>query len=395
MRELRLGELCRLRAGSAFPQDQQGSSTGEIPFIKVSDMSLPENGKFLNVANNWITLEQRARLKVTLAEPGSVLFAKIGAALHAERFRVATRPTGFDNNMMSATANPMTCDANYLYYLLKTLDIATHAVGSALPYLKQGDLAAIPCLIPDLEAQKAIAEVLGVLDDKIAANAQLAMTAADLASATYDLARQQGKAAPAALSELVRTQYGITTSATSGDGPRLLRVTDINKKPWIEWSSAPGCVVDELDRAKYRLSEGDIVVARMADPGKAAYIDPGDPDAVFASYLVRLTPSNPDLALYIYYFLRSPQYQTYTEGATTGSVQRNMNAKVIVAAEIALPPGAVIERFNASVRNFRATISSHLQENARLAELRDALLPQLMSGRIRVKDAESVVEGVV
>ena len=137
------------------------------------------------------------------------------------------------------------------------------------------------------------------------------------------------------------------------------------------------------------------MVARMADPGKAAYFDKGDPDAVFASYLVRLRALNPANALFIYYFLRSDEYQQYADAATTGSVQRNMNAKVITGVEISLPDERVLAEFNAAVRPLRASIQAALNEVRLLAGTRDSLLPLLMSGKIRVKEAEEVVQGVV
>ena len=143
------------------------------------------------------------------------------------------------------------------------------------------------------------------------------------------------------------------------------------------------------------MSAGDILVARMADPGKAAYIDVEHPDAVFASYLVRLRPFEPSQALYIYYFLCSPEYRAYSAGAMQGSVQKNMNAKVIVDTQIALPGEESLTEFNAFVSPIRSQIQQMLSENATLKAVRDTLLPLLMSGKLRVQDAETALEGVL
>lgn len=244
--------------------------------------------------------------------------------------------------------------------------------------------------IPPLEEQQAIAEVLGALDDKIAANTKLAETLAETATAYFNLYSQNGgESVP--LSEIVTTQYGVTTSSHEDPGPHFLRVTDINKKPWIEWDTTPFCTVSEAEWEKYKVMAGDILVARMADPGKAAFIDPGDPEAVFASYLVRLKSLNPDHALFIYYFLRSPKYRNYAEGAMQGSVQKNMNAKVIVATDISIPDINILRKFNGVVTHIRAQIQGTLRENRKLAQMRDALLPQLMPGKLRVREAEEIV----
>ncbi|WP_166789361.1 restriction endonuclease subunit S [Cryobacterium sp. TMS1-20-1] len=273
--------------------------------------------------------------------------------------------------------------------------IATHTIhGATVNRIGLSTMPEWPIAIPSLLEQRAIAEVLGALDDKIAVNGKQAGKAAELATATYVAVRSR-RGERFLLDELVTTQYGFTTSAHSEPGPKFLRVTDINKHPWITWGSTPNCTLGDADREKYRVEEGDILVARMADPGKAAFIDEGDPEAVFASYLVRLKAKNPDDALFIYYFLRSDEYRNYSEGAMQGSVQMNMNAKVIVGTTISCPTRQDIALFNARIKPLRRVIQSALQENAQLAATRDALLPQLMSGKLRVKDVEKSLAGVL
>ncbi len=192
----------------------------------------------------------------------------------------------------------------------------------------------------------------------------------------------------ARLSDLCSTQYGYTASALSEPvGPKLLRVTDINKRNWIEWDTVPYCSISVEDKAKYALSLGDIVVARMADPGKSAIVEE-QIDAVFASYLVRLKTTSLAHAYYLYGFLKSDAYREYSESATSGSVQANMNAKVIVGAKLLVPPTAVMEAYLHSVLPLRRRIVANLRESRTLTALRDALLPKLISGELRVKDVE-------
>ena len=267
-------------------------------------------------------------------------------------------------------------------------------VGAIFSSLNVRDIAQIRLNFPDRRTQQNITEVLDALDDKIAANSKIAETLAEMASAQFDL-RARDSMVSVPLRDLVTTQYGVTTSSHEGPGPQFLRVTDINKKPWIEWATAPHCTVSESELEKYKVAGGDILVARMADPGKAAFVDGGDPEAVFASYLVRLRAINPEQALFIYYFLRSGTYRSYAEGAMQGSVQKNMNAKIIVATDISMPDLDVLKQFNNVVYKIRTNIQSVLQENRKLVATRDALLPQLMSGRLRVKDAESIVAATV
>jgi len=321
-------------------------------------------------------------------------------------------------------------DARFLFYLLSTLDLNHWRAGSGQPLLNQTILSQIPASVPLPDEQRAIAHILGTLDDKIELNRRMNETLEAMARAIFKswfvdfdpvrakLALSKAEGAEGRqpsgldpetaalfpdsfqdsplgkipkgwnvgkLSDLCTTQYGYTASATEEPvGPKFLRVTDINKHNWIKWDSVPYCLVSQEDKPKYSLAVGDIVVARMADPGKSAIVE--EPiDALFASYLVRLKTESLGYAYFVYGFLKSAAYTEYSAGAMSGSVQANMNAKVIVDAEMVIPTRQTIEVFLNKVLPLRQKVVANLRESMTLAALRDALLPKLISGEIRVK----------
>lgn len=284
---------------------------------------------------------------------------------------------------------------DYLFYLLTSQSvqarIAALSEGSTVAHLNVKDIREFKLPeFPAISTQERIAFILKSLDDKIEANTKLAHTADELASALY-LEATQNTDTLEPLVDLVTTQYGITTSATSAGSHKLLRVTDINKKPWIEIEQAPYCEVPPDQIEKYQVEPGDLLVARMADPGKVALVEEGLQPSVFASYLVRLKAVNKDLSYFLYYFLRSPFYRAYSDAVGDGSVQRNMNAKVIVSVDVPLLDARKLQEFNSKVKAMHRIRNVALSENQRLSELRDYLLPRLMSGKITVKDAEQLL----
>lgn len=168
-----LGNLCSFRAGTAFPTLYQGEHQGDLPFIKVRDMNAAANGRFINVADNWITRETASELKAKVQPAGAIVFAKIGEALKANRMRQLIMPTIVDNNMMAAIPADST-DSCYLYYLLTFLGLANWADGTALPYFKQKTLASIEVDNPgSMEQQRRTVSALKSLDDKIELNNRL------------------------------------------------------------------------------------------------------------------------------------------------------------------------------------------------------------------------------
>jgi type I restriction enzyme S subunit len=133
--------------------------------------------------------------------------------------------------------------------------------------------------------------------------------------------------------------YGYTASAKQEPcGPKFLRITDIVSGN-IDWDSVPYCSIEESQHRKFLLHHGDIVVARTgATTGYSAYItDP--PDAVFASYLVRLRIGPKADARFIAYFLRSEGFWDYVRGVLGDkSAQPNASAKTLTQATLSLPP---------------------------------------------------------
>lgn len=268
-------------------------------------------------------------------------------------------------------------------------ELLAQATGSTFPNVSANQLAGLWWPPLPLTEQRAIAHILGTLDDKIELNRKMNQTLEALAQTEFQRMMREGcNWKVGRLSDLCTTQYGFTASAMDEPvGPKLLRVTDINKRNWVEWDSVPHCRISAEEKRRYALSVGDIVVARMADPGKAAIVEE-EIDAVFASYLVRLKTESLAHAYYVYGFLKSQEYREYSEGVMGGSVQANMNAKVIVAAELPIPPVPVMETHLKKVLPLRQRIVANLRESRTLAALRDALLPKLISGEIRVRDAE-------
>ena len=135
--------------------------------------------------------------------------------------------------------------------------------------------------------------------------------------------------------------YGYTESAKSEKiGPKFLRITDIANGR-LNWDTVPYCPISVEDFVKYKLSPGDIVVARTGATTGANYIiKNNDPtEAVFASYLIRYridqSYADPN---FIGQVLRSITWQDYVDSIAGGSGQPGANAKQLGSFPILLPP---------------------------------------------------------
>ena len=179
-----------------------------------------------------------------------------------------------------------------------------------------------------------------------------------------------------------RPQYGYTESAKDEPiGPKFLRISDINKEPWIEWKSVPHCEIMEEDFEKYRLNQGDILIARMADPGHGCMIEESR-YAVFASYLIRFRPKEERYGRLLQYWLRSDAYWGLVWERVAGTTRVSLNAKVLSELPLVVPPKRVLDDFGRQIHGVRDRVVKNVEESKVIATIRDELLPRMLSDKL-------------
>lgn len=181
------------------------------------------------------------------------------------------------------------------------------------------------------------------------------------------------------LHELAQTQYGYTASADNNEevGPKYLRITDIAQKH-INWDTVPHCNISENDLEKYLLKYGDIVIARTgATAGYAKRINKYHPRTVFASYLVRMTPLDDNLNIYLGMIVDSDKYREYIISNAEGSAQPQANANLMGNYSVIKPTKEVILKLNSLMEPVLDQIELLQLENTEIKQLESILLSKL------------------
>lgn len=366
-----LGDLCSFQAGGAFPRSEQGHVSGDYPFIKVSDMTLPANNKRIVEANNWVSIEAAERMRLKLVPAGAIAFAKIGEGLKAERLRQITRPTAMDNNMMAAVPKPGKVDERFLLYLIESVNIASWAQGSALPYLSQTVLSEIPVRVPGLPEQRAIAATLGALDDKIESNRRAVTIAEQLGDALFAAAASESRL----LSDVADITMGSSPRGADlnedGDGlPFYQGTRDFGVRfPSLRvWTTAPVRTA----------AKNDTLMSVRAPVGE---LNRASADCCIGRGVAAIhSDTHPST---LYYAMRSSS-SAWDKFQGEGTVFASVNKTDVHSAEIRwVGDGALLE-LEDKLRVIDARIESLESETQRLTALRDALLPELLAGRMRV-----------
>jgi type I restriction enzyme S subunit len=419
-----LGDLCEFRAGAVFKPHLQGNTTGAFPFVKVSDMNLPQNKVCIQEANNWVSEDDIRELKAKPLPPGTVIFAKIGEALRQNRLRRLVRDTIIDNNMMGVVPDSARMDQHYLYYALSQFDFSDIAQGTALPYLTIAALSALQLDVPSLPDQRAIASLLGALDDKIELNRQMNETleatvrlffkdwfidfgptrakaeyrppylAPELWSLFPDALNDDDKpmgwkaGTLAAISRLNPEVWGSKNAPFSVEYVDLANTKwgEIEQTQWFEWKHAPS-------RARRILHPGDTIIGTVR-PGNGSFALVGTNGLTGSTGFAVLRPQRPEYREAVYIAATSPETIETLSHLADGAAYPAVRPEVVASQPIIIPDQNCLKAFSAQTAPLINLVLANRKESRTLVQTRDLLLPKLMSGEIRLREAEKLVEQV-
>ncbi len=310
--------------------------------------------------------------------------------------------------------------STYLRYLFlaEQETVRRFAHGSTHQTVYFPEAKAFHVCLPERREQDAIAEVLGALDDKIALNERIASTARELSGTVMAELWVRGGVTsltggePIVQHGWLRTSLGALCARGSGaiqTGPfgSQLHASDyvdsgipsvmpqnIGDNFISEEGIARITAADSQRLSKYLLSEGDIVYSRRGDVKRRALVRNYEAGWLCGTGCLRVRVGSATEPLFISYYLGEPEIQGWIAQHAVGATMPNLNTSILGEVPVVLPPSHEVGRVNERLAVLDA-MAVHVQhENRILADLRDTLLPQLLSGKLRVKDAARTVEEV-
>ncbi len=158
---LPLKRLASFKGGTGFPHEAQGRSGLELPFYKVSDMTLSGNETYMINTNNSISRETASSLGATIFPERAIIFPKVGGAMLTNKRRILTKPSCIDNNMMGCVLNSETI-FDFLFLRLQTLDLGLIRKPGPVPAIGEGEVRAFRVPYPPEEEQLEIVEYVKV-----------------------------------------------------------------------------------------------------------------------------------------------------------------------------------------------------------------------------------------
>ncbi len=290
--------------------------------------------------------------------------------------------------------NPTKAHFRFLYYLLAAPEtqerLVNRSMGSTVAHLRVADLKSfdLPPL-PSIREQQAIAEVLGALDDKIAANTALALTAEKFLRTEIDAAWLGKDLLSAELSDFVEINPKVAPPRTES-----AIYIDMKRLPESGWS------VDGFDyrepKGGARFQNGDTLLARITpclENRKTGFVDNLENGQIgLGSTEFIVLRSRDGIAASISFLLATaPRFRDHAIQHMTGtSGRQRVAASDLANFAMPTPDRNWLAEFGIRAESIFKTVAAQSAENRTLAATRDALLPRLMSGQLRVRNAERI-----
>lgn len=289
------------------------------------------------------------------------------------------------------------CDPDYLYYLICSPIVKNPSIksmiGSSGRQRAQIDVVSnIEIDMPILSIQKKIGQLLKIIDDKIALNTSINNNLLDQALTLYSTYfAESDKNGFIGDYCTIKSGFAFKSSWWTESGVKVIKIGSINQDN-LNLAECSYVNVDKIDKAKdFKVVAGDLLIAMTgATIGKFAMV-PYCTETLLVNQRVGkcFLGHNPIEKLpFIYCTLKQPYVYYEIVNRGQGSAQPNISATDIMSIPCVIPTADVLNTFNYTVKPLFDLIITNQQENQHLSELRDTLLPKLMSGEIDVSEVE-------
>jgi len=385
-KEYKLGEVCDFQEGYVNPpQGNPEYFDGDIKWLRATDL----NDRYVYSTSRTLTQLgfKSAKKSAILFKPGTIVISKSGTI-----GRLGILQDYMCGNRAVINIIPHhTVNTFFIFFVLRNYQryFPSMAVGSVQKNLYISILEDLKINLPDLNTQERIVSILKSLDDKIEVNRKINGNLEQEAQALFKSWFVDFE--PFKNGEFVESELGRIPK-----GWRVGKLGELCQfkrgKGLLSKNAIPGdvpVVAGGLEPACYHnISNTKAPVITVSGSGANAGFMRMYHQEVWASdcSFIDITCEN---WLFVYCFLAINSH--LLRHAQTGAVQPHVKPADIHDFDLAIPPKENIQRFQDIISSFITKKGLLEQESRRLAELRDTLLPKLMSGELKVNEIEDVL----
>ena len=346
-----------------------------------------------------VSPEDVARLSKYSLEEGDIVFSRVGSVDRCSLVTSSEAGWLFSGRCLRVRPKKAEVDSIFLSYFFRFDRFKEHiraiAVGATMPSINTEILRGVKVPVPPMVEQRAIAGVLGALDDKIESNSRMADLLIRLARTMMSVGQYEVRLGDIAKCEKGLSYKGNGLEEKASLGIPMINLANFGVDGWLDAEKMKFYSGDYKER--HLLKAGDLVVAntdltqQRVIIGRPALVPPELGAAIFTHHVTAIRPIEDEaLALPIWAQLNTPGFRERAEGFATGTTVAGLPVETLLDFQVQIPNGGVIR----DARELLQRVWAAEAESKSLTLTRDALLPELLSGRLRVRDTESMMENV-
>lgn len=383
---MRLGDCCKTNLHTYSDKEKWSL----IRYLDTGSITEGRKDEIQTLYPGVDKIPSRARRKASV---GDILFSTVRPnQKHYGIIEAETENLLVSTGFTVVTVDTTIADPYFIYYYLtqssviESLQAIAEQSTSTYPSIKPSDIEDIELDLPELETQKKIGSTLRMLDRKIALNEEIND---NLQQQLFSLYENMATASPCSkeytLSNLCDFQEGYVnppqTHPEYFDGEvKWLRAVDINESFIIETSrTLTKAGFESAKKSALLFEPNTIAISKSGTIGRLGII---------ADYMcgnravINIAPHDTNMLAFIYCFLKSKQREF--PDMAVGSVQKNLYVSLLEPLSVSIPDNESLTAFNAVGASILGMIHNNCVENTDLANLRDTILPKLMSGELDV-----------
>lgn len=433
---LKIFDLIEIIGGGTPKRDVVDYWGGNIDWLSVKDFNT--DARYVHSASEKITKLGLKKSSTKMLAAGDIIISARGTVGCLAQL---TKPMAFNQSCYGIRGKE-SVDNDFLYYFLKTKisELKKNSHGAVFDTITTNTFKILSINLPTLTQQKIIASVLGALDDKIENNNRMNVTLEEMAQVVFkswfvDFDPVHAKATGNSPLHMEESVAQLFPNSFDNDGlPKGWNKLDIGSVVEVRHglsykgkflSDSGACMINlgcfgfrgkfKPEKIKYyrgdykdrhKIKPGDLIFANSDMTQDRAilcspiivpnYIDKDE--TIFShhvSHVDILGTQHPAFKEYLRHSMMTQKFRVRAEGYATGTTVLSVPKNIFDGYCVPIPNDKILNIFFEFISGISKKMEVNYVENKTLAELRDTLLPKLMSGEIRVKDAEHEVEKVI
>lgn len=328
-----------------------------------------------------VTMTDLSKAVDTLGYSAIVPFSEKRLYLHNQRIGLVQ----FFNNEI---------DKHYLYWFMRTpkyqKTVAATSSGSTVHHTSPDRICEIEIEVPGKDIQKKVAALLDEIENKIKVNEKINRNLEEQANIFYEKWKEELSGELAELSTVIEVRDGTHDSPKAQDEGYPL-VTSKHLKEYDVDLQTPN-LISETDYIKIndrsKVDQYDVLMSMIGTIGLISFVSRSEINFAIKNVALFKTSKKKEFAYYFLMYLKSKETMQNIEKCLAGSTQKYISLGELRKLKISVPTDELLMQFNSIVEPMINKICINVEENRRLTELRDALLPKLLSGDLDVSDLE-------